>query len=75
MERKLFPLIEACSILGGVDKQTLRVHARRGHIRAIRLGRRIFFDQKELDRISREGLPKLTAIPTPSRSKRLRSKG
>jgi hypothetical protein len=60
----LFAFQEAGKILGGVSPWTLRKHAQRKNIRIVRLGQRVFLDTMELDRIRREGLPRLEAKPS-----------
>jgi hypothetical protein len=55
----LHALPDAAKSLGGISVWTLRKHISNGGIRVIRLGRRIFLDAEELDRIRREGLPSL----------------
>jgi hypothetical protein len=57
----LFALDKAATILGEISPWTLRKHAHRKHIRVVRLGQRVFLDANEIDRIRREGLPRLTA--------------
>jgi hypothetical protein len=59
----LFAFVEAAKILGGVSPWTLRKHAQRKHIRVVRLGQRVFLDTQEIERIRREGLPRLTTKP------------
>jgi hypothetical protein len=60
----LFAFQEAGKILGGVSPWTLRKHAQRKNIRVVRLGQRVFLDTMELDRIRREGLPRLKTKPS-----------
>jgi hypothetical protein len=55
----LHSLPDAAKSLGGISVWTLRKHISKGGIRVIRLGRRIFLDAEELERIRREGLPSL----------------
>jgi hypothetical protein len=55
----LFGFPEAGKILGGLSPWTLRKHAQRKNIRVVRLGQRVFLDREELERIRREGLPRL----------------
>jgi len=45
--------------LGGISQWTLRRHIATGQIRVTRIGRRVFVDADELERIRREGLPSL----------------
>jgi len=44
---------------GGVSPWTLRKHISKGNIAVIRLGRRVFISEQEIQRIHREGLPSL----------------
>ena len=55
----MFDLPYAAMVLGGISVWTLRKHIAQGRVRVIRIGRRIFIDAVELDRIRREGLPSL----------------
>ena len=55
----LYSLPDAAESLGGISIWTLRKHISKGGIRVIRIGRRIFLDGEELERIRREGLPSL----------------
>ena len=56
----LFSFEDSARLLGGLSPWTLRRHAQRGNIRVVRLGLRVFVDSGELERIRREGLPRLT---------------
>lgn len=58
---KLYSLDDASRVLGGVSVWTLRKHAAAGRIKVVRLGRRVFVDTEELERVRREGLPSLQA--------------
>jgi excisionase family DNA binding protein len=55
----LFALPEAARVLGNISHWTLRKHVSEGRIRVVRIGRRIFLDAEELQRIRRDGLPSL----------------
>jgi hypothetical protein len=55
----LFSFEDSGRILGSISPWTLRKHAQRKNIRVVRLGQRVFLDEQELDRIRREGLPRL----------------
>jgi hypothetical protein len=55
----LFSFEDSARVLGSISPWTLRKHAQRSNIRVVRLGQRVFIDEKELDRIRREGLPRL----------------
>lgn len=59
VEPVLFSFEEAARLLGGLSPWTLRRHAQRGNIHTVKLGQRVFLDAGELDRIRREGLPRL----------------
>jgi hypothetical protein len=55
----LFSYEDSSRVLGSISPWTLRKHAQRNNIRVVRLGQRVFIDEQELDRIRREGLPRL----------------
>ena len=55
----LYPLNEAARLLGGISVWTLRKHLAAGRVRPVRIGRRVFLDAEEVERIRREGLPSL----------------
>lgn len=55
----LHSIPEAARLLGGISHWTLRKHVSAGRVRVVRIGRRVFLDAEELDRIRREGLPSL----------------
>jgi hypothetical protein len=55
----LFTFEESARLLGGISHWTLRRHAKRGNIRPVRIGQRVFLDAKEVERVRREGLPSL----------------
>ena len=55
----LYSLPDAAKSLGGISIWTLRKHISNGRLRAIRIGRRVFLDGEELERIRRDGLPSL----------------
>lgn len=57
----LYALPDAAKSLGGISVWTLRKHIANGRIRVVRIGRRLFLDGGELERIQREGLPSLRA--------------
>jgi hypothetical protein len=59
----LYALPEVAKSLGGISIWTLRKHISNGHLRTIRIGRRVFLDGAELERIQREGLPSLRVAP------------
>lgn len=60
-ESRLYSLPDAAQQLGGVSIWTLRKHLQQSHITAVKLGRRVFISQEEIDRITREGLPSVGA--------------
>lgn len=64
----LYALDEAARLLGGISHWTLRKNLAAGRLRAVRIGRRVFLDAEELERIRREGLPSLgkTHVEHPS---------
>jgi len=55
----LFAIAEAAKALGGISPWTLRKHVASGRLRVVRIGRRVFVDAEEIERIRREGLPSL----------------
>ena len=61
----LYPLNEAARLLGGISHWTLRKHLAAGRLRAVRIGRRVFLDAEELERIRRDGLPSLGQLRGP----------
>jgi hypothetical protein len=62
--KKLFSLRDTSVALGGISHWTLRKHVSAGRVRVVRIGRRVFLDAEEMDRIRREGLPSLRAVIT-----------
>jgi hypothetical protein len=58
--QKLWPLEEASKILG-CSPWTLRRHKSRGTLNVIRIGRRIYLNDAELERVTKNGLPSLGA--------------
>jgi hypothetical protein len=55
----LYSFAEAAKLLGGISHWTLRKHAAIGQMRVVHIGRRVFLDAEELERIQRDGLPSL----------------
>ena len=55
----LHNVFEATQLLGKVSPWTIFKHIREGKVTAVKLGRRVFVRQDEIDRIRREGLPPL----------------
>jgi len=55
----LHALPEAAQLLGGISIWTLRKHVATGRLRVTRIGRRVFLDADEVERVRREGLPSL----------------
>jgi excisionase family DNA binding protein len=55
----LYAIEDAAQSLGAISPWTLRKHISKGRIRVVRIGRRVFLDAEELERIRREGLPSL----------------
>ena len=55
----LFSLEKAAQVLGGISIWTLRKHVGRGNVKVTHLGRRVFLDEQEVERIRRDGLPSL----------------
>jgi excisionase family DNA binding protein len=58
----LFSIAEAAKSLGGISHWTLRKHVASGRLRVVRIGRRVFLDAEEIERIRREGLPSLGTV-------------
>jgi hypothetical protein len=61
----LYALPQAAEQLGGVSVWTLRKHIAQGSVRVTRIGRRVFLDTDEVERVRREGLPSLGS-PVPA---------
>jgi hypothetical protein len=59
-EQRLWPLEQASKLLG-CSPWTLRRHKSRGTLKVIRIGKRIFLNSVELERIAKNGLPSLGA--------------
>jgi hypothetical protein len=59
----LYSLNDAAKVLGGISPWTLRKHVSQCSVRVTRIGRRVFVDGVELERIQREGLPSLGFKP------------
>ena len=59
VKRKLYNLKEFCEALGSISVWTLRKHVAAGSVSVVRIGRRIFLTETELQRICKEGLPRL----------------
>ena len=55
----LYSFAEAAKFLGGISHWTLRKHAALGQMRVVHIGRRVFLDSGELERIQKDGLPSL----------------
>jgi phage antirepressor YoqD-like protein len=55
----LFNLEDAAKVLGRISSWTLRKHLRQGTVAAVRIGRRLFISQTEIQRIQTKGLPSL----------------
>lgn len=55
----LYALQQAADLLGRISIWTLRKHVARGNVRVTRIGRRVFLDTDEVERVRREGLPSL----------------
>lgn len=56
---QLFSVDEAGRVLGGISIWTLYKHIAVGNVKVTRIGRRVFLDAEEVERIRREGLPSL----------------
>lgn len=57
----LFSIATSARRLGGISPWTLRKHVVRGSVRVVRIGRRVFLQREEIERVQREGLPRLSA--------------
>jgi hypothetical protein len=55
----LFSLKAAAQQLGGISVWTLRKHVSNRTIAVTRIGRRVFLDSEEVERIRKNGLPSL----------------
>lgn len=60
---RLYPIEESARILGGLSPWTLRAHIRVGNIKVVRVGTRVMLNSAEIERVTRQGLPKLTTKP------------
>ena len=58
----LYSIEDAARALGKISGWTLRKHLKRGNVSAVRIGRRLFVNEKELRRIQTEGLPSLSEL-------------
>jgi hypothetical protein len=58
-EAQLFSVEDAARVLGGISPWTLRKHIEFGNVKVTRIGRRVFLDADEVERIRRDGLPRL----------------
>jgi hypothetical protein len=56
---KLFSLEEAARILGGISVWTIRKHISAGHVKPVKIGRRVFLSVDVIDHIQSHGLPSL----------------
>jgi hypothetical protein len=57
----LYSVEDAAIALGKISGWTLRKHLKRGNVSAVRIGRRLFVNSREVRRIQDEGLPSLSA--------------
>ncbi len=57
--QRLYSLEQASAALGGTSVWTLRRHVTLKNIQTTRVGKRVFINSEELDRLGREGLPSL----------------
>jgi hypothetical protein len=55
----LYALPQAAELLGRISVWTLRKHISTSRLRVTRIGRRVFLDAEEIERVRREGLPSL----------------
>lgn len=53
-QRVLYPLNEAQELLGGVSRDLFYRLERRGEIRLVRIGRRVFVPADEIDRLTEQ---------------------
>ncbi len=60
MEAALFAIEDAVKVLGGISSWTLRKHLKRGTVKSVRIGRRLFLNADEIRRIQKQGLPSLS---------------
>lgn len=61
----LYSLEDAAKVLGRISSWTLRKHLKRGTVKAVRIGRRLFLNADEIRRIQKNGLPSLRAEAHP----------
>jgi excisionase family DNA binding protein len=62
--RRSYTAAEAAKALG-ISNNSVYAHVKAGHIKAIRLGKKIIILQEEIDRLLREGAPSATAAADP----------
>jgi hypothetical protein len=60
--KNLHALPDAARLLGGISIWTLRKHITCGNVAVVRLGRRVFMRDEEIERIREAGLPPLSAV-------------
>jgi hypothetical protein len=60
-EQRLYSFQDAARKLGNVSVYTIHKHAAQSSVKVTRIGRRVFLSADELERISKEGLPSLSA--------------
>jgi hypothetical protein len=61
MDQHLYSFQDAARKLGNVSVYTIHKHAAQSSVKVTRIGRRVFLSADELERISKEGLPSLSA--------------
>ena len=65
-DARLFSLADSTETLGRMSLWTLRRHVTLGHVKITRIGKRIFINSDELNRIYTDGLP---SLPSPVKTK------
>jgi hypothetical protein len=55
----LYSIEDSANQLGAISPWTLRKHVKRGSVKVVHIGRRVFLSATELRRIEAEGLPSL----------------
>ena len=58
----IYDIGASAKALGEISPWTLRKHVAQGTVEVIRLGRRVFLRGEEIERIRREGLPRLRTV-------------
>ena len=66
----IYNIAASAAALGHISPWTLRKHVAQGTVEVTRLGRRVFVRGEELQRIRREGLPRLRSALAEDRDRK-----